>query len=165
MCGNHVAHQLTKQSRKFSLFFIPLFSVGTKYLDTVPLVAGSSRSAGSRQRQQPGRSARSCGDSAKPFTSAPGQLTNGLVDGSHDHLTGPAYVRRNPSLNGDQSRQRFPVGNTRGESQRAMVGIRVPRGPEIAAAVTDNGDDGQGFGARTAWLYVTLLSIGYMISR
>jgi hypothetical protein len=26
-------------------------------------------------------------------------------------------------------------------------------------------DDGQGFGARSAWLYVTLLSIGYMISR
>ena len=35
----------------------------------------------------------------------------------------------------------------------------------IAAAVTDNGDDGQGFGARSAWLYVTLLSTGYMISR
>ena len=35
----------------------------------------------------------------------------------------------------------------------------------VAAAVTDNGDDGQGFGARSAWLYVTLLSIGYMISR
>ena len=35
----------------------------------------------------------------------------------------------------------------------------------IAAAVTDIGDDGQGFGARSAWLYVTLLSIGYMISR
>ena len=34
----------------------------------------------------------------------------------------------------------------------------------IAAAVTD-GDDGQGFGARNAWLYLTLLSIGYMISR
>ena len=33
-CGNHAAHQLTKQSRKFSLFFIPLFSIGTKYLDT-----------------------------------------------------------------------------------------------------------------------------------
>ena len=29
-CGNHAAHQLTKQSRRFSLFFIPLFSVGTK---------------------------------------------------------------------------------------------------------------------------------------
>jgi hypothetical protein len=35
----------------------------------------------------------------------------------------------------------------------------------IAAAVTDNGADGQGFGARSAWLYVTLLSMGYMISR
>jgi hypothetical protein len=23
-CGNHAAHQLTKQTRKFSLFFIPL---------------------------------------------------------------------------------------------------------------------------------------------
>ena len=34
VCGNHAAHQLTKQSRKFSLFFIPLFSIGTKYLDT-----------------------------------------------------------------------------------------------------------------------------------
>jgi predicted RNA-binding Zn-ribbon protein involved in translation (DUF1610 family) len=33
-CGNDAAHQLTKQSRRFSLFFIPLFSVGTKYLDS-----------------------------------------------------------------------------------------------------------------------------------
>ena len=33
-CGNHAAHQLIKQSRKFSLFFIPLFSIGTKYVDT-----------------------------------------------------------------------------------------------------------------------------------
>jgi hypothetical protein len=27
-------HQLTEQNRKFSLFLIPLFSVGTKYLDS-----------------------------------------------------------------------------------------------------------------------------------
>lgn len=33
-CGNHAAHELTKQSRKFSLFFIPLLTVGTKYLDS-----------------------------------------------------------------------------------------------------------------------------------
>jgi predicted RNA-binding Zn-ribbon protein involved in translation (DUF1610 family) len=32
-CGNHAPHQLSKQSRKFSLFFIPLFSFRTKYLD------------------------------------------------------------------------------------------------------------------------------------
>jgi hypothetical protein len=35
----------------------------------------------------------------------------------------------------------------------------------IAAAVTDNGADDQGFGARQAWWYVTLLTIGYLISR
>jgi uncharacterized Zn finger protein len=33
-CGNHAAHQLIKRSRRFSLFFIPLFSVGTTYLDS-----------------------------------------------------------------------------------------------------------------------------------
>ena len=33
-CGNHAAHQLTKPTRKISLFFISLFSVGTKYLDS-----------------------------------------------------------------------------------------------------------------------------------
>jgi hypothetical protein len=35
----------------------------------------------------------------------------------------------------------------------------------IAAAVVDNGDDGQGFGASSAWMYVTFLAVGYMISR
>lgn len=35
----------------------------------------------------------------------------------------------------------------------------------VAAAVTDNGSDGQGFSAERAWLYVSLLTIGYMISR
>jgi predicted RNA-binding Zn-ribbon protein involved in translation (DUF1610 family) len=33
-CGNHGAHQLTKQNRRFSLFFLPLFSVATKYVDS-----------------------------------------------------------------------------------------------------------------------------------
>lgn len=35
----------------------------------------------------------------------------------------------------------------------------------VAAAVVDNGDDGQGFGADKAWMYVTWLTIGYMVSR
>jgi hypothetical protein len=34
----------------------------------------------------------------------------------------------------------------------------------IAAAVIDNNDAG-GFGARQAWLYVTVLTVGYMVSR
>jgi len=46
-----------------------------------------------------------------------------------------------------------------------IVFVLAVLGVLIAAAVTDNGDDGQGFGASSAWLYVTLLSIGYMISR
>ncbi|MFB2582783.1 hypothetical protein ACEXQD_16170 [Herbiconiux sp. P15] len=35
----------------------------------------------------------------------------------------------------------------------------------IAAAVTDNGDDGQGFGAATAWQYVAVVTAAYIISR
>jgi hypothetical protein len=35
----------------------------------------------------------------------------------------------------------------------------------IASAMVDNGEDGQGFGADKVWLYATLLTIGYMVSR
>jgi hypothetical protein len=35
----------------------------------------------------------------------------------------------------------------------------------IASAVVDENGDGQGFGAARAWLYVTLLTIGYLVSR
>jgi hypothetical protein len=34
----------------------------------------------------------------------------------------------------------------------------------IATAVVDN-DDAGGIGARQAWLYVTILTVGYMVSR
>jgi hypothetical protein len=34
----------------------------------------------------------------------------------------------------------------------------------IAALIVDDGGDG-GFGARQAWLYVTILTVGYMVSR
>jgi hypothetical protein len=34
----------------------------------------------------------------------------------------------------------------------------------VAAAVIDETDTG-GFGARQAWLYVTILTVGYMVSR
>lgn len=35
----------------------------------------------------------------------------------------------------------------------------------IASAVIDEGADGQGFGAERAWLFITMLTIGYLISR
>lgn len=34
VCGNQAAHQLVKHVRRFTLFFIPIFPVGTRYLDT-----------------------------------------------------------------------------------------------------------------------------------
>ena len=35
----------------------------------------------------------------------------------------------------------------------------------ITAAVIDEGENGQGFGASEAWFYVTLLTVGFLISR
>jgi hypothetical protein len=43
--------------------------------------------------------------------------------------------------------------------------IAILIGIFIASAMVDNGDDGQGFGADHAWLYATVLTVGYMISR
>jgi len=33
-CGNNAPHHLVKRVRKLSFFFIPLFPVGTRYIDT-----------------------------------------------------------------------------------------------------------------------------------
>ena len=33
-CGQNAAHEVVKQVRKFTVFFVPLFPVSTKYLDT-----------------------------------------------------------------------------------------------------------------------------------
>ncbi|MBO0983768.1 hypothetical protein [Rathayibacter sp. SD072] len=35
----------------------------------------------------------------------------------------------------------------------------------VAAAVTDNGEDGQGFTADHAWMYVSFVTVGYLVSR
>ena len=46
-----------------------------------------------------------------------------------------------------------------------IVYVLAVAGVLVASALTDNGQDGQGFGAQHAWFLVTLLTIGYMISR
>jgi len=33
-CGNQAAHQLVKRTNRFTLFFLPLFPVSTRCLDT-----------------------------------------------------------------------------------------------------------------------------------
>jgi hypothetical protein len=45
-----------------------------------------------------------------------------------------------------------------------MAFLAVLVGILVAAAVVDQADAG-GLGARQAWLYVTILTVGYMISR
>jgi fucose permease len=42
--------------------------------------------------------------------------------------------------------------------------LGVLAGILIAAGIVDEANDG-GFGAKQAWLYVTILTVGYMISR
>ena len=34
VCGNQAAHQLVRRVNRFTLFFIPLFPVSTRYVDT-----------------------------------------------------------------------------------------------------------------------------------
>ena len=83
----------------------------------------------------------------------------------------PAYTTapttNAPTYSNEQGVPRRQTTETKSafKTTELIVFVLSVLGVLIAAAVTDSGDDGQGFGARSAWLYVTLLSIGYMISR
>ena len=46
-----------------------------------------------------------------------------------------------------------------------IVYIVTVLGVLIASAMVDENEDGQGFGAESAWKYVTWLTIGYMVAR
>ena len=46
-----------------------------------------------------------------------------------------------------------------------IVYVLAVLGVLIASAMVDKNEDGQGFGAESAWKYVTWLTIGYMIAR
>ncbi len=46
-----------------------------------------------------------------------------------------------------------------------FVFVVVALGVLIASAVVDENEDGSGFDANHAWLYVSILAVGYMISR
>jgi predicted nucleic acid-binding Zn ribbon protein len=41
VCGNQAAHQLVKRTNRFTLFFIPLFPVSSRYIDTCTACARS----------------------------------------------------------------------------------------------------------------------------
>ena len=46
-----------------------------------------------------------------------------------------------------------------------IVYVVAVLGVLIASAMVDENEDGQGFGAESAWKYVTWLTIGYMVAR
>ena len=66
----------------------------------------------------------------------------------------------------DDRRARRLVTETKAsfKTTEFMAYIAIVVGVLIAAAVVDQADAG-GLGAKQAWLYVTILTVGYMVSR
>src|SRR3954470_13871656 len=75
----------------------------------------------------------------------------------------------NPFASGTGARARQTTAETKAFylTSEFIVYILAVIGVFIASLVVDVGDKDNltGFDAKTAWLYVTLLSIGYMLSR
>ena len=69
------------------------------------------------------------------------------------------------NYDGDKPRRLTTETKASFKTTEFIVYILVVIGVLVASAVTDGGADNQSFGAKSAWLYVTLLTIGYMISR
>ena len=75
--------------------------------------------------------------------------------------TGPDTTRRNTPARrmGDETKPSF-------KTTELIVYVAAVVGVLIASAIVDEaGNAGGGFEADQAWLYVTLLTIGYMVSR
>ena len=53
-CGSQGAHELVRQARRFSLFFIPLLTVGRRYYDTC-MVCGRTLEVSREQAESAAR--------------------------------------------------------------------------------------------------------------
>lgn len=80
-------------------------------------------------------------------------------------MSNPTTPRSELNLGDDRGRRLTTETKAAFKTTEFIFYVLVSVAVLIAAAVTDNGDDGQGFGAQSAWLYVTLLTIGYLVSR
>jgi hypothetical protein len=87
------------------------------------------------------------------------------------HMTSPTAESRRPNAGRDsrgavERRPRRLTTETKAAFKTteffAFIGVVIA--VLVAAAVIDETDAG-GFGARQAWLYVTILAVGYMVSR
>ncbi len=64
----------------------------------------------------------------------------------------------------DTPARRSPETKASFKTTEFFAFLAAAAGVLIAAAVVDEANGG-GFGARQAWLYVTILAVGYMVSR
>ena len=64
----------------------------------------------------------------------------------------------------DHSRRLVTETKASFKTTEFMAYVAIVVGVLIAAAVVDQADAG-GLGAKQAWLYVTILTVGYMVSR
>jgi len=77
---------------------------------------------------------------------------------------------RTDGLDGNGRSERTPVAGLATETKSAfkttemIAFVLAVVGVLIAAAIVDQSDAG-GLGAQQAWLYVTILTVGYMLSR
>jgi hypothetical protein len=83
-------------------------------------------------------------------TRTPDTRSDGFANGAH---TAPQRTRRLST----ETKAAF-------KTTEFFAFIAVLVGVLVAAAVIDESDAG-GFGARQAWLYATILTVGYMVSR
>ena len=91
-----------------------------------------------------------------------------LLESSHERHQRPPHPHarqrsREPSHR-DPARRRFTETKAAFKTTEFVASIVAVVGVLIAAGVVDEANAG-GFGAQQAWLFVTVLTVGYMVSR
>ena len=84
----------------------------------------------------------------------------GATRSTHDGLRDGDSAARGT----DRSRRRATETKASFKTTEFVAYLAAVAGVLIAALIVDEANDG-GLGAQQAWLYVTLLTVGYMISR
>jgi hypothetical protein len=76
-------------------------------------------------------------------------------------------AHRDTAVRRNDTRRRVETVETKPsfKTTELIAYVVVALGILIASAVVDQNEDGQGFGADKAWFYLTILTVGYMVSR